>query len=703
MRRRAYVVDGAPCDEASIASARARGVTSIGGGFELEFGDETAAGGAWGASSIGGACATTTAAEFVNAAIEDVDGALAFRFTVDKNFSAAIEARVVREEGGTYAREVHLGSLRASADATADDAGWIRGVIVAPKRAMSAAFDRAMGVESRSGNFTESLILMVDASPAIGGERARGTIWSATIESIEDGDDPLDAEESTTEHNATNSSDDVDAYARAMESMAEAVREANERAATPIDPPETSAFTILWSLLGSLGAICVLLVAFTVVRRRRRRLESKKGGKGGVKTPVKANRQNSAARNKAHAFRESVEITSSARVTRHRAANAPIFAHTTPFGRRALQRMDSLGALRHESSFEEDDHVALDVNRTQDSEEFHQHALDIDRTREEDDDTPARTSDDSDRSNAYRSAVEDDKDESTEMTAADLVKEVEKIGKADTFAYIASDDFEKYVHIFEKLGSGGHSTVFSAKWRERHVAAKIMHNLEDPAMLQSEIEIMRTIDHPSIVKIYGACLSRNCLLMQIVHGGSLHELLHCSGSAPAPLDEHKALRIARDIAQAMTYLHGLEPKIIHRDLKPHNVLIEQDTERTYLADFGVSRAVQTSLSLSSLGAGTANYMAPELFGDERADEKVDVYSFAMILYEMITGTQPWKGIHPVKIAATVITGSNGPRPDLPETIISPAVAALVRECWKFQAKKRPTFPEILSSLEKLGN
>ena len=172
-RRRAYyVVDGAPCDEASIASARVRGATSSDGGFEVEFGDETSSGGAWGASSIGGACEATTRIDSAIAGTEDVDGALALRYTIDANFSAAIEARVVREEGGAYAREVHLGSLRANANANADAVGWIRGLIVAPKRAMSAAFDQAMGVESRTGNFTESLILMVDASPSIGGERA---------------------------------------------------------------------------------------------------------------------------------------------------------------------------------------------------------------------------------------------------------------------------------------------------------------------------------------------------------------------------------------------------------------------------------------------------------------------------------------------------------------------------------------------------
>ena len=118
-RRRAYVVDGAPCDEASIASARVRGGTSSDGGFEVEFGDETSSGGAWGASSIGGACEATTRIDSAIAGSEDVDGALALRYTIDANFSAAIEARVVREEGVAYAREVHLGSLRANANAAA--------------------------------------------------------------------------------------------------------------------------------------------------------------------------------------------------------------------------------------------------------------------------------------------------------------------------------------------------------------------------------------------------------------------------------------------------------------------------------------------------------------------------------------------------------------------------------------------------------
>jgi serine/threonine protein kinase len=288
------------------------------------------------------------------------------------------------------------------------------------------------------------------------------------------------------------------------------------------------------------------------------------------------------------------------------------------------------------------------------------------------------------------------------MTAAAFAREIgQSLEVEDTsFTFVTSDEFERYVQVFEKLGSGGHSTVYSAKWNDRQVALKIMHDDCDRITLQSEIEIMRAVNHPSIVKIYGACSLPMCLMLQIVHGGSLHEVLHCSTIGEAPLAEDKTLGIARDIASAMTYLHELSPKIIHRDLKPQNILIEQDTLRAILSDFGVSRAVRTSLSPNSLGAGTVNYMAPELFEDGRADEKVDVYSFAMILCETLTGKQPWKGIQPVRIASRVLGDSEETsRPPLPSNV-SEFTTDLVRACWHRDPNLRPSFRQILTALDR---
>ena len=149
----------------------------------------------------------------------------------------------------------------------------------------------------------------------------------------------------------------------------------------------------------------------------------------------------------------------------------------------------------------------------------------------------------------------------------------------------------------------------------------------------------------------------------------------------------------------------MTPKIIHRDLKPQNVLIEQETLRAYLADFGVSRQVSTRLNINSYGAGTVNYMAPELFGDERADEKVDVYSFAMILYETLTGKQPWVGVNAVRIASILLeNATETSRPALPpsaELNLRASTLELIQKCWRFDQRSRPSFREILTELEQV--
>ena len=516
---------------------------------------------------------------------------------------------------------------------------------------------------------------------------------------------------------------EAEAYARAVETMAEVLREA--RASAEIDPGDdgSAPIAVVWSLIGTLAALTSFVLCFACARRRRARrraLELAVATEKKVDEPASKIETNAREVRRRRTPVKSPTPTPNRFVAHHRASNAPIFPHTNALTRDVVSRLDSLGvataALRNDSLLDADDgvdeHLALDVNRTQDSEEFHQHAMDIrDRTRdsegafnedaENDDDDDDRSRSGSEISAIFASAIDED-DEAVELTAAEFAHEIaQSIDVDDTsFTFITSDEFERYVQVFEKLGSGGHSTVYSAKWNERQVALKIMHDESDRMTLQSEIEIMRAVNHPSIVKIYGACSSPMCLMLQIVHGGSLHEVLHCSTAAEAPLAETQTLRIARDISSAMTYLHELNPKIIHRDLKPQNILIEQDTLRALLSDFGVSRAVRTSLSPNSLGAGTVNYMAPELFDDGRADEKVDVYSFAMILCETLTGKQPWKGIQPVRIASTILGDSEATsRPPLPLNV-SEFTTELIRACWHRDSERRPAFREILTALDR---
>jgi len=160
------------------------------------------------------------------------------------------------------------------------------------------------------------------------------------------------------------------------------------------------------------------------------------------------------------------------------------------------------------------------------------------------------------------------------------------------------------------------------------------------------------------------------------------------------------LTVAVDVADAVDYLHNsCDPKVIHRDLKPQNILVDV-RGRAKLADFGIARRFRTTfLDTKNHAIGTLNYMAPELFGDGKGvDVSCDAYSFAMIAYEMFTGSEPWRELAPMQIAMTV--GVEGRRPLLPDAC--PAdYAALICQCWSHDPAARPNFREIKRELRDL--
>lgn len=700
-RARAYVRAGVGCETMSVVRVASRGRTVRGLGYAVTFdGVESA----WGGSTeTRDACATRGGSE-----IEDVDGGFEITFEVVGEVDDEVDVRLVRSDRTRYAREVHLGSLARALraiDANATNVTATRkGVMRANRRDRSDAFDRAIsGQGGVRANWTESLVLLVDSDIS---KRREVVFREIVVESFLDG--PTYDERGGTSYvnpiaNTTIMSAEKESYERAIETLSDALRDAQDGADQTI--PESASFALLWSLLGAFGAILIAVACYVYVRRRRNlgeKVESTKTGEIGAGTTSTLEDLNTTISPIKSTMRRRATPTKS----RHVTGEAPIFAHSTAFARGAVSRVDSLGAaLRREDSLAENGkHVTLHVNRTQDSEEFHQHALEI-----------------NERSDAYDTATSDceyeyQEEQHVELTAGDFANEIMRASsypierkasecRDDTFRFISNDELDRYVQVIERLGAGGHSSVYMAKWGERQVALKMLHD-ENASSMQSEIEIMRAIDHPNIVKIFGACQSPACLILQIVHGGSLYEVLHCSPNRRGVgLAEDKALPIARDIASAMTYCHELTPKIIHRDLKPQNVLIEQETLRAYLADFGVSRQVSTRLNTNSYGAGTVNYMAPELFGDERADEKVDVYSFAMILYETLTGKQPWVGLNAVRIASILLeNATETSRPALPpsaELNLRASTLELIQKCWRFDPRSRPSFREILTELEQV--
>jgi len=297
-------------------------------------------------------------------------------------------------------------------------------------------------------------------------------------------------------------------------------------------------------------------------------------------------------------------------------------------------------------------------------------------------------------------------------------------------------EFDARIVLLEPLGQGAYGVVYRAALvnpASRDVAVKLLHRggvgatNEQLAEFRREIDMLRGLDHPRIVKVLGACVQppRMSIVQEFVDGGSLHEVLHNSqydtvhdganfgseGSSFGSEGSHgrvtkskisfrAQLTVAVDIADAVDYLHNVcDPKVIHRDLKPQNVLVDV-RGRAKLADFGIARRFRsTFLDTKNHAMGTLNYMAPCLFGDGKdVDISCDAYSFAMIAYEMFTGEEPWKTLSAMQIAMTV--GVEGRRPKLPDSCPSD-YAALIRACWSQDPNDRPDFRDVKRDLRDL--
>nr|XP_029120168.1 MDIS1-interacting receptor like kinase 2-like [Elaeis guineensis] len=212
-----------------------------------------------------------------------------------------------------------------------------------------------------------------------------------------------------------------------------------------------------------------------------------------------------------------------------------------------------------------------------------------------------------------------------------------------TYDYIinASENFdEKYC-----IGSGTYGKVYKVELpMEQVVAVKKLHPIEgmfDGKGFESEIQALTTIRHRNIVKLHGFCSNSSCkfLIYQYIEKGSLASNLH-SQEIAKELNWERRARIIKDVAHALSYMHhDCNPSIVHRDISSNNVLLDSDF-KAYLSDFGTARILRSDLSNWSKLAGTVGYTAPELSYTTKANEKCDVYSFGIVILEIIMGRHP---------------------------------------------------------------
>ncbi|XP_071537331.1 uncharacterized protein [Panulirus ornatus] len=251
------------------------------------------------------------------------------------------------------------------------------------------------------------------------------------------------------------------------------------------------------------------------------------------------------------------------------------------------------------------------------------------------------------------------------------------------------------------VGEGSFSTVYRGTYCGTEVAVKELKfklSQDDKNYFRSEAALLQQLHHPRVVLLMGVCTvaARPFMLLEYLSGGTLYNLIHAT--TRERLDHAAYFVVAKDVAQGMNYLHRHEPQVLHLDLKSMNVLLDSYC-RAKIADFGFSilrRSRTGSPAQRGSIRGTPAWMAPELLTKGDVSSKCDVYSYAIILWEMLTASHPFKGLDIYQIMETIEAGN---RPPLPSSGVSQELKELITSCWAQNPSLRPSFEEILGALE----
>ncbi|XP_010024797.2 LOW QUALITY PROTEIN: dual specificity protein kinase splA [Eucalyptus grandis] len=254
--------------------------------------------------------------------------------------------------------------------------------------------------------------------------------------------------------------------------------------------------------------------------------------------------------------------------------------------------------------------------------------------------------------------------------------------------------------IGEQVGQGSCGTVYHALWYGSDVAVKVFSMQEYTEELinsfRQEVSLMKRLRHPNVLLFMGAVTSPNrlCIVTEFLPRGSLFRLLQRN---TAKLDWRRRVHMALDVARGMNYLHHYNPPIIHRDLKSSNLLVDKSWN-VKVSDFGLSRLKSKADLTTKTGKGTPQWMAPEVLRNEASDEKSDVYSYGVVLWEIATQKIPWDNLNAVQVIGAV--GFMNQRLDIPHDV-DPQWTSIIESCWHSDPKCRPTFQEILERLKDL--
>jgi len=252
----------------------------------------------------------------------------------------------------------------------------------------------------------------------------------------------------------------------------------------------------------------------------------------------------------------------------------------------------------------------------------------------------------------------------------------------------------KNLEDLQLVDSGGYGNVYVAKYLHMRVAVKRLKKsqLRDLEGFKAEIATMSKLRHPNIVLFIGATTSPLTIVTEYMARKSLFDVIH---DANVDLNSRLVLRMVQDGALGMMYLHSLN--IIHRDLKSLNLLVD-DSFNVKLTDFGLSRVLSQDTTMTP--HGTYAWRPPEMFKSEAYDRKVDVYSFGIVLWELVTRAIPFDGLPYETIKKNVLSGIRPPVPHSEDVVVQ-EIVDLMQACWQTEPKLRPDFNDICEGLSEL--